>query len=287
MPPAVKSGVPEEPAAILPEWGSEPHEDRLARLLRTARGLPKEPGVYLMKDHKGVVLYVGKALLLPDRVSSYFVPSADLGFQKHKLLDHVHDLEIIPCESEWEALLTENRLIKDLKPRFNVRLTDDKTFPYLAVTMREDFPRVLVTRAPASTELKGARIYGPFVNAGSLREAIQILQKVFKFRTCKLDIVPNDPRNARFRPCLLYAINQCTAPCADKITRQAYREDVDRFIRFLDSKRSVMLRELRQEMDAAAGELKFEKAAALRDQIRAIEKLDERATPAAARVLNA
>jgi len=251
---------------------------RLERLLRKARSLVKEPGVYLMKDHKGVVLYVGKALLLPDRVSSYFVPSADLGPQKGRLLDHVHDFDVIPCESEWEALLTENRLIKDLRPKFNVRLADDKTFPYLAVTMREEFPRVSVTRAPASPEFKGAKIYGPFTNAGALREAIQILQRVFKFRTCKLDIVAGDPRNAKFRPCLLFAINQCTAPCADKITKAAYREDIDRFTRFLESKRSVMLRELRAEMESAAAALRFEQAAAIRDQIRAIERLDERAT---------
>lgn len=259
---------------------AEPRAERLARLLALARALPKEPGVYLMKDRAGKVLYVGKALALADRVSSYFVPSADLGHQKQRLLDVVETVETIPCESEWEALLTENRLIKDLRPRFNVRLTDDKTFPYLAVTIREPFPRVFVTRAPSSPDLKGARVYGPFTNAGALREAVSILQRVFRFRTCTLDIEPNDPKNARFRPCLLYAIHQCTAPCADKITKDAYRADIDRFVRFLDGKRSVMLRELRAEMDQAAADLRFEQAAAIRDQIRAIEKLGERATRA-------
>lgn len=269
---------PPPPARSLPPWGSESREQRFGRLLRAARALPKVPGVYLMKDHKGVVLYVGKALLLPDRVASYFVPSADLGHQKQALLDHVHDVEVLECESEWEALLTENRLIKDIRPRFNVRLTDDKTFPYLAVTTREDFPRVLVTRAPADPSLKGARIYGPFTNAGALREAVAILQKVFRFRTCRLDITAGDPANARFRPCLLYAIHQCTAPCADKITRDAYRADIDRFTRCLDSKRSVMLRELREEMHRAAADLRFEQAAAIRDQVRALERLDDRGT---------
>lgn len=265
-----------DPTPALPEWGSEAREGRIARLLRKARGMDKVPGVYLMKDDKGVVLYVGKALVLPDRVSSYFIPSTDLGPQKGRLLDFVHDVETIPCESEWEALLTENRLIKDLRPRFNVRLTDDKTFPYLAVTLREDFPRVFVTRSPAVPELKGAKIYGPFTSAGSLREAVQILQRVFKFRTCKLDIEAGDERNARFRPCLLYNINQCTAPCADKISKDAYRADIDRFTRFLESKRSVMLRELREEMGRASAELRFEQAASIRDQVRAIERLDER-----------
>jgi excinuclease ABC subunit C len=257
----------------------------MVRLLRKARNLPAAPGVYLMKDSKGLVLYVGKAANLPDRVASYFVPSADLTPQKRPMLDVVHDFEVLTVESEWEALLTENRLIKDIHPRFNVRLTDDKTFPYLVVTQREDFPRVFVTRNPAglrddgtiAREMKGAKVYGPFANAGSLREAVSVLQRVFKFRTCKLDIIENDEKNKRFRPCLLYAINQCTAPCADKITKEAYGLDVDRFARFLESKRSVMLRELREEMQKAAAELRFERAAQLRDQIRAIERLDERA----------
>lgn len=256
----------------------ETREDRLARLLVKARALPGSPGVYLMKDKAGVVLYVGKAARLPDRVSSYFVPSADLGHPKQSLLDFVEDFETLECESEWEALLTENRLIKDIKPRFNVRLTDDKTFPYLAVTTREDFPRVLVTRSPTDPELKGSRIFGPFTSAGALREAVQLLQRVFKFRTCRLDIAAGDEKNKRFRPCLLYAINQCTAPCADRIGRDEYREDIDRFVRFLGSKRSQMLREAREEMGRAAAEQRFERAATLRDQIRAIERLDERAT---------
>ena len=264
----------------------------MARLLERARKLPKRPGVYLMKDHKGVVLYVGKAINLPDRVSSYFVPSADLGYQKQQLLDHVQTFEHLVCEGEWEALLTENRLIKDIHPRYNVRLTDDKTFPYLVVTQREDFPRVFVTRNPrgieekseregggvgVADEMRGARVFGPFTNAGALREAIQILQRVFKFRTCRLDIIDGDEKNKYFRPCLLYAINQCTAPCAAKITKEAYREDVDRFVRFLGTKRTDMVREMTGEMNAAAEGLNFERAAAIRDQIKAIQKLDERA----------
>ncbi|MFZ4574946.1 MAG: UvrB/UvrC motif-containing protein, partial [Phycisphaerales bacterium] len=254
-----------------------PRNERLAALLQKARSLVHSPGVYLMKDTAGVVLYVGKALSLADRVSSYFVPSADLGGFKHSMLDVVVDFEVLMCESEWEALLAENRLIKDIKPRFNTKLTDDKTFPYLAVTRGEDFPRVLVTRNPSDPELRGARIFGPFTNAGALREAVQVLQRVFRFRTCKLDIVEGEEKNRRFRPCLLYAIDQCTAPCAEKITREAYGEDVEKFVRLLGSKRSQMLREMREEMRLAAEELRFERAAKLRDQIRTLEKLDHRA----------
>lgn len=269
---------------------SNPHEDdraeRLAGLLKRARALPAVPGVYLMKDARDVVVYVGKARRLPDRVSSYFVPSADLGPAKSPMLDVVVGFEVIECETEFEALLTENRLIKDIRPRFNVRLTDDKTFPYLVVTQREDFPRVFVTRNPAGVRedgttpehMKGARVFGPFVNAGALREAVQVAQRVFKFRDCKLDIVDGDPKNQYFRPCLLYSIGQCTAPCAGKVTLTAYGQQVERFVRFMGSKRSRMLGELRKEMAEASEKLEFERAAELRDQIAAIEKLEERSS---------
>ena len=261
-----------------PPWGDETYDERMKRLSAKARSLAHSPGVYLMKDHNGVVIYVGKALSLPDRVSSYFVPSTDLGPQKQPMLDLVHDFDVLLCETEWEALLTENRLIKDIKPRFNVRLTDDKTFPYLAITRHEDFPRVFVTRNPSDPDLKGARIYGPFAHAGALREAIQVLQRVFRFRTCKLDIVDGDPKNARFRPCLLYAIDQCTAPCAAKIDKSRYEEDIESFVHFLGTKRSQMMREMREDMKLAAADLRFERAAKLRDQIAALEKLDQRAS---------
>ncbi|HYF14514.1 MAG TPA: excinuclease ABC subunit UvrC [Phycisphaerales bacterium] len=267
-----------------PPWGSESFDERMARLNAKARALAEEPGVYLMKDAKGVVVYIGKALRLRDRVTSYFVPSTDLGFRKQPLLDVVHDFETLVCESEWEALLTENRLIKDVKPRFNARLTDDKTFPYLVVTQKEDFPRVFVTRNPTGAGdaelqqlMKGARVFGPFANAGALREAVGTLQRVFKFRTCKLDIIDGDPKNRFFRPCLLYNIGQCTAPCAAKIGKDQYRDDAERFVKFLGTKQSSMLRELREEMQKASGALQFEKAAGLRDQIKAIERLSERA----------
>ncbi|MEM0983013.1 MAG: excinuclease ABC subunit UvrC [Planctomycetota bacterium] len=269
-----------------PPWGTESREERMTRLSKAARDLPPVPGVYLMKDSSGVVLYVGKASRLPDRVSSYFVPSADLGFQKQPMLDEVHTFDFLVCEGEWEALLTENRLIKDIKPKYNARLVDDKTFPYLIVTTNEDYPRVFVSRNPSGIDdktgekidhMKGARIFGPFTNAAALREAVQILQRVFKFRTCKLDIVQGDPKNRFFRPCLLASIGQCTAPCNESIGIEPYRADVDRFVRFLGSKRSKMLREMNEEMLEASRALDFEKAAALRDQIGAIERLDERA----------
>jgi excinuclease ABC subunit C len=251
-------------------------DDRLQGLANKARNLPAVPGVYLMKDAKGNVIYVGKAGSLRSRVGSYFVPSADLGPNKQSLLNFICDFDVIECEGEWEALLMESRLIKDTKPRFNARLVDDKTYPYLAITMKDEFPGVYITRTPTEPEFKGAKIYGPFTSVSALREAIQLLQRVFRYRTCTLDIHADDPRNEFFRPCLLHAINQCTAPCANKISREEYAADIDRFIRFLGSKRSVMLREMRNEMEQAAKNLQFEKAGTIRDQISAIEKLDDR-----------
>ncbi len=256
--------------------GPEPQSDVRTRLSDKARALPATPGVYLMKDVADRVVYVGKAGSLRNRVGSYFVPSVDLGPKKQPMLDQIVDFDVIECEGEWEALLMESRLIKDVRPRFNTLLTDDKTFPYLAVTMRDDFPGVFITRTPADPEFKGAKIFGPFTSVGALRESIQILQHVFKYRTCTLDIVAGNPKNDRFRPCLLHAIDQCTAPCANLISKDAYRADIDRFVRFIGSKRSVVLRELRQEMAEASESQDFERAAILRDQIHAIDKLDER-----------
>ncbi len=261
------------------EAGPDPaggRSDRLARLLKAARALPRDPGVYLMKDADETVIYVGKAGALRDRVSSYFVPSADLGHKKQQMLEVVETFDTIPCEGEWEALLMESRLIKDIRPRFNTRLTDDKTFPYLAITMRDDFPGVFITRNPSDPEFKGAKMLGPFTSVAALRESVQLLQRVFKYRTCTLDIEEGNPKNQYFRPCLLHAINQCTAPCADRISKEAYRRDIQRFARFLTSKRSAVLRDLTKEMEAASKATRFEEAAALRDQIRAIEKLAER-----------
>lgn len=273
------------PAETPPPWGAETRDERLERLHRAARALPPTPGVYLMKDHKGVVLYVGKATRLCDRVSSYFIPSADLGPRKQPMLDAVHSFDTLPCETEWEALLVENRLIKDIGPPYNARQTDGKSFPYLVISMREDYPRVFITRNPSGVDnkgkpdplFKGAKILGPFTDSGGLRHAVAALQHVFKYRTCSLDIVAGDPKNKRFRPCLLASIGQCTAPCNESISVEAYRRDIDRFVRFLCSKRTAMLRELRAEMDEASASLDFERAATLRDQIKAIERLDQRA----------
>jgi len=243
-------------------------------LLVRIRQLPKTPGVYLFKDAQGRVLYVGKAKDLRSRVGSYFQNSADLirtrGPEIAHMIGLVTDVDFLDCETEVDALLKENRLIKDIQPPYNERLRDDKTFPYLEITTSDDFPGVYVTRKP---RLKGSKLYGPFTNAAGVREAINAMQKVFMFRTCELQIRDGDESRRRFRPCLLHAIKQCTGPCADLISKKAYRKDIDRLKKFLASKRSVVIRQLTKEMASASENREYEQAAHLRDQIAALESL--------------
>ena len=249
-------------------------DQRLEAIKKCIAGLPKEPGVYLMKDAEGRVLYVGKAKDLRSRVASYFQPGADLlntrGPDICRMVDKVADIDHLECDSEVDALLKEARLIKDIQPPHNVALKDGKTFPYIEITTGDDFPGIFVTRTP---RLKGSKLYGPFPSVTSLRDAVNALQKVFKFRSCELDIREDDASRRFFRPCLLHAINQCTAPCAALIGKEEYRQDIDRFKRFMASKRSVMLRQLTTEMDEAAAAQRYEEAAKLRDRLKAIQSL--------------
>jgi excinuclease ABC subunit C len=249
-------------------------DDRLQRLSEKAKGLPKAPGVYLMKDDKGRVIYVGKSASLRDRVGSYFQPSTKLEYKKAPLRDVVCDFEVIQTHSEVEALLAENRLIKDIQPKFNARLLDDKTFPYLMVTTGDEFPGVYVTREPRT---EGVKLYGPFTSVWSLKEAVSHLQRAFKFRTCHLEISEQDDSRRFFRPCLLYAINQCTAPCAAKIPRDTYGEDIKRLIRFIEGDPKSATKELEKEMKNASENMQYERAARLRDEIKALQSLGNRA----------
>jgi excinuclease ABC subunit C len=249
-------------------------DDRLEHLSEKAKGLPKAPGVYLMKDDKGRVIYVGKSASLRDRVCSYFQPSTKLEYKKAPLRDLVVDFDVIQTDDEVEALLTENRLIKDIQPRFNARLLDDKTFPYLMITTGDEFPGIYVTREPRKD---GVKLYGPFTSVHSLKEAVVLLQKAFKFRTCHLDIRSDDPNNRFFRPCLLYPIKQCTAPCANKIDKQQYREDIQKLIRFLEGDKQKILAEMTKEMIESSKDQHYERAAKLRDEIKALQALGKRA----------
>ncbi len=234
---------------------------------------PTSPGIYLMKDARGRVIYIGKAKNLRSRASSYFHKTAAEDSRIRDWIDEVAEVDFVAADSEVDALLMEARLIKDVQPKHNRDLKDDKTFPYLQVTTGEDFPRVNFTREPAD---RGVKLYGPFPRAKSLRGAIQVLQRVFKFRTCSLDIDSGDPRWRWFRPCLLHSINQCSAPCNLRIDRESYRADVRRLQLFLDGKKDTLLREMEDEMKQASKELLFEKAARLRDEIKALGSLNLR-----------
>jgi excinuclease ABC subunit C len=237
------------------------------------RQFPTTPGVYLMKDGAGRVLYVGKAVNLRNRASSYFTKAAAFDRRTADLVGLIEDIDFIPTDSEVDALLMEARLVKDIQPPFNQELKDDKTFPYLELTIREDFPRVEFTRKP---QPRGTKLYGPFTSAKKLRGAIAALQKIFRFRTCALDIDEHDERWRWSRPCLLASINQCTAPCNLRITKEEYRRDIERLKLFLDGKKDKLLEELRDEMREASVALKFEKAARIRDQLKLLENLSLR-----------
>ncbi len=234
---------------------------------------PQSSGVYLMKDAAGRVIYVGKAKNLRSRASSYFLKAAAEDQRTATWIGEIADIDFIDCESEVDALLMESRLIKDIQPKHNKELKDDKSFPYLMITTREEFPRVEITREPRD---KGVKLYGPFASAGALRGAIQVLQRIFKFRTCNLDISESDERWNWFRPCLLANINQCTAPCNFRISKEEYRRDIKRLQTFLDGGKKKQLKEMQEEMQAASKTLDFERAAVLRDEIQMLQRLEER-----------
>ncbi len=255
-------------------------KDRLQVIRQALKGFPTGPGVYFMKGVADAVLYIGKAKNLRSRVASYFQEGADLAGSRSPMIAEmaarVETVDYLETETEVDAMLHEARLIKDIRPPYNTDLVDDKTFPYLQITTGEDFPGVYITRKPRE---KGVRLFGPFASAKDLRAVMVELQKIFRFRTCGLEIRADDEKRRFFRPCLLHSIRQCTAPCGARIDKQEYRKSITDLIRFLKSKRSSLLRRLNAEMAAAAATLDYEKAAELRDRIRLMERLDRRGIP--------
>ncbi len=244
-----------------------------AQVAAKAKSFPQKPGVYLMKDVAGTVIYIGKAKSLRSRASSYFQTTAAQEARTAAWIHEIADIDYIECDSEVDALLTENRLIKDIQPRHNRDLKDGKSFPYLMITRDEDYPRVEVTREPRD---RGVKLFGPFTSAGQLRGAVQVMQRIFRFRTCSLDIDASDPRWRWFRPCILASIRQCSAPCNLRITPEEYRRDIKKLETFLEGGKTRLLGQLRKEMAEAAQELQFEKAARLRDDIQWLENLEHR-----------
>jgi len=229
--------------------------------------LPAKPGVYLFKDKDSKVIYVGKAANLKSRVRSYFGTPSNLPSKTQRLVSNIQDLELVVTGSEQEALILECDMIKKHTPRYNASLKDNKTFPYLKVDISEDWPGVRITRR---VQKDGARYFGPFASAGSVRKTLRLIKKIFPYRSCSKRIDGKDKR-----PCLDYYIHQCLGPCIGAVEKDEYREVINQVILFLQGKQELILRELSAKMKAAAQQLQFERAALLRDQIDAIEKVIE------------
>ena len=242
------------------------------QLEATLRKLPDRPGVYLMKDSRGDVLYVGKAQSLRNRVRSYWQKQSPYG-EAHRIrsvIDRVADVETTLTDSVSEALLLEANLIKRYQPRFNVRLKDDKSYPYIKITLADDFPRVERTRKLIND---GSRYFGPYASASSVDESMNLIRRLFPFRTCTIEIT--EGKRALARPCLLYHIKRCQGPCIETISKEAYRRDIAQIELFLEGRQETLVAGLAAEMEAASARTDYERAAALRDKVRSIERTME------------
>ncbi|ERI94355.1 excinuclease ABC, C subunit [Clostridiales bacterium oral taxon 876 str. F0540] len=232
--------------------------------------LPDKPGVYLMKNYLGEVIYVGKAKILKNRVRQYFQSSKNHSEKVKAMVKNIAEFEYIVTDSEMEALILECNLIKKYRPRYNILLKDDKHYPFIKVTTNEDFPRVFMTRIHAKD---GAKYFGPYTDYGAVYETLDLVKKVFPLRTCKMSIKEGENK---VRPCLNYHIGLCSAPCAGLASKEEYWKTVQNIIDLLSGKDKQIVKDLRQQMEEAAGNLEFEKAAALRDKITAVEKIVEK-----------
>jgi len=231
-------------------------------------GLPDKPGVYLMRDMDRRVIYVGKAVSLKNRVRSYFHESADHTAKTQRLVGDIADLEWIVTGSELEALVLECELIKRYRPRYNIRLKDDKRYPYIKVTLQEDFPRFYVVR---KMQQDGARYFGPFTSSQAVYQSLDLLRRLFPYRTCNRDITGEDRR-----PCLYYHIERCPGPCIGAVDEESYRESIEHACLFLEGKHEEIIPQLEADMRVAAADLRFEDAARVRDQVEAIRRIIER-----------
>src|SRR5919107_145093 len=230
--------------------------------------LPDSPGVYLWKDAGGTVLYVGKAKRLRSRVRSYYASDHMTSPKTRGLMRQIRDLETIVVPTEAHALVLEANLIKEYKPRFNIALRDDKSYPYIKVTVQEPFPRVFVTRRLVSD---GARYFGPYTDVGAMRRALNVVKRIFTVRSCNYDM----PREMPERACLDFAIKRCKAPCIFNQTEDDYRAMIDEVLVFLDGKTDEVVRRIGERMAQAAEALDFERAAELRDALRHLERMQE------------
>ncbi len=232
--------------------------------------LPKEPGVYIMRDDKDVILYVGKAVNLHNRVRSYFRENIGRGPMIDKMVSLIARFEYIVTDSELEALVLENNLIKENSPKYNTLLKDDKTYPYIKVTVGEEFPRILFSRVMKKDK---SRYFGPYTSAGAVKDTIELLNKLYCLRTCNRSL----PRDIGLeRPCLNYHIKQCLAPCQGYVNKEQYREQVSQALEFLNGNYNLILKDLESKMKAAAEELDFEAAAGYRDLYNSVKQVSQK-----------
>ena len=239
--------------------------DHILGILAT---IPQKPGCYIMRDAAGVVIYVGKAINLKNRVRSYFQERADMDRKTRKLVTHITDLEWIVVGSELEALILEMNLIKKHRPHFNVRLKDDKRYPYIKVHLNDPFPKVTVTRIMVKD---GSRYFGPYTSVWAVHQTLDLLRKIFPYLTCDREITGLDAR-----PCLYFDIKLCTGPCIGAINQAGYRQLINDLCSFLDGHTDPIVSRLQREMKAASKNLNFERAAVLRDQLNSIERVVEK-----------
>lgn len=232
-------------------------------LQKKIENLPTKPGVYLYKNDQGEIIYVGKAINLRNRVRSYFRELKPEQAKTKALVRHIADMEYILADNELEALVLESNLIKKYRPKYNISLKDDKTYPYLKIT-NEDYPQVFVTR---NISRDGARYFGPYPSVNELRNSLEMIRSIFPFRSCRQKVFTNE------RPCLNAHINRCYAPCVGRISKEEYNAMIDQIALFYEGKQDGLVKRLRQEMEQASENLEFEQAARLRDQLQGIEQI--------------
>ena len=238
-----------------------------SRVLAKVPHLPETPGVYLWKDAEGKVLYVGKAKRLRSRVRSYFTADPAASVKTAALVRLIEDVDTIVVPDEAHALILENTLIKEHRPRFNIQLRDDKSYPYIKVTVAEPFPRVIVTRRWIDD---GSRYFGPYTDVGAMRRALNVVNRIFTVRSCHYDL----PDDAPERPCLDYHIGRCLAPCVGLQTSVSYRTMIDEVLLFLEGRTTEVIRRVRQRMQNASDAMDYERAAELRDALRHLEQME-------------
>ena len=246
--------------------------------------LPHKPGIYLMKDAEGTIIYVGKAISLFNRVRSYFQESTDLSPKNRSMVARIEDIEFFVVKNEVEALVLESNYIKQYRPKYNVLMRDDKSYPYIKISLTEDFPRVYRVR---SFHRDGNRYFGPYTNSGAVDATLDLLNKLFAFRTCRYDASawaapasgepsPGWKQKLLARPCTQYYIHRCVAPCVAYATREEYNAIIKQVILFLEGKHDEVVKTLQEKMQAAAEDLNFEEAARIRDRIQAVERVLEK-----------